>query len=240
MASRGVNKVTIVGNMGNDPESRTFPNGDVVTNITVATSEKWKDKNTGEDRERTEWHRIVFHRRLAEVAAQYLRKGSKVYIEGRLQTRKWQDKTTGADRFTTEIVAGEMQMLDSRGEGGNAGNFAPQAMSQQVQPHSQPMQQQAQQPMAQSMQQSPQQSPQHAPQQSPQHAPQHAPQQSPQHAPQQMQQVPQPMQQAPQPMQQAPQPMQQSPQQRQPPQQAPAAQPAPAQGFDSFDDDIPF
>tara|TARA_B100000809_G_scaffold262710_1_gene314274 strand:+ start:1975 stop:2685 length:711 start_codon:yes stop_codon:yes gene_type:complete len=236
MASRGVNKVTIVGNMGNDPESRTFPNGDVVTNITVATSEKWKDKATGEDRERTEWHRIVFHRRLAEVAAQYLRKGSKVYIEGRLQTRKWQDKTTGADRFTTEIVAGEMQMLDSRGEGGNAGNFAPQAapqaMSQQSQQHSQPMQQQAQQqsqqPMAQSMQQPPQ------------HAPQHV-----QQAPQPMQQAPQQMQQAPQPMQQAPQQVQQAPQQQQQPMQrqpqpAPVAQPAPAQGFDSFDDDIPF
>jgi single-strand DNA-binding protein len=225
MASRGVNKVTIVGNMGNDPESRTFPNGDVVTNITVATSEKWKDKNTGEDRERTEWHRIVFHRRLAEVAAQYLRKGSKVYIEGRLQTRKWQDKTTGADRFTTEIVAGEMQMLDSRGEGGNAGGFAPQGAPQGMSPQGQshnPMQQQA---------------PQHAPQQM---------QQASQHAPQQMQQAPQQMQQAPQqqaqPMQRQPQqaPQQQTqPMQRQP-QQAPAAQPAPAQGFDSFDDDIPF
>lgn len=235
MASRGVNKVTIVGNMGNDPESRTFPNGDVVTNITVATSEKWKDKATGEDRERTEWHRIVFHRRLAEVAAQYLRKGSKVYIEGRLQTRKWQDKTTGADRFTTEIVAGEMQMLDSRGDGGNAGGFAPQAASQGMSPQGQahnPMQQtqqQAPQAMAQSMQQAPQQM-------------QQAPQQM-QQAPQQMQQAPQQMHQAPQ--QQAPQQMQPAPQQQaQPvqrqPQQAPAAQPAPAQGFDSFDDDIPF
>ena len=225
MASRGVNKVTIVGNMGTDPESRTFPNGDVVTNINVATSEKWKDKATGEDRERTEWHRIVFHRRLAEVAAQYLRKGSKVYIEGRLQTRKWQDKTTGADRFTTEIIAGEMQMLDSRGEGGNAGGFAPQGAPQGMSPQGQS----------------------HTPTQ--QQAPQQAPQQM-QQAPQQMQQAPQQMQQAPQQMQQAPQQMQQAPHQQAPqqqsqpmqrqPQQAPAAQPAPAQGFDSFDDDIPF
>ncbi len=123
MASRGVNKVILVGNLGNDPETRAFPSGDMVTNITVATSETWKDKQTGQPQERTEWHRVVFHRRLAEIAGEYLHKGSKVYIEGSLRTRKWQDKS-GQDRYTTEIVAREMQMLDSRGsgQGGGQGN----------------------------------------------------------------------------------------------------------------------
>jgi single-strand DNA-binding protein len=110
----GVNKVIVVGNLGQDPETRMMPNGGSVTNISVATSEKWKDKNTGQQEERTEWHRIVFFNRLAEVVAQYLRKGSKVYVEGQLRTRKWQDKD-GNDRYSTEIVAKEMQMLDSRG-----------------------------------------------------------------------------------------------------------------------------
>ena len=123
MASRGVNKVILVGNLGNDPETRAFPSGDMVTNITLATSETWKDKQTGQPQERTEWHRVVFHRRLAEIAGEYLHKGSKVYIEGSLKTRKWQDKATGQDRYTTEIVAREMQMLDSRsaGQGGGQG-----------------------------------------------------------------------------------------------------------------------
>ena len=115
MASRGVNHVIIIGNLGDDPESREMPNGGMVTNITVATSEAWKDKQTGQPQERTEWHRVVFFNRLAEIASQYLKKGSKVYLEGSLRTRKWQDKSTGADRYTTEIVAREMQMLDSRG-----------------------------------------------------------------------------------------------------------------------------
>lgn len=118
MASRGVNKVILVGNLGGDPETRYMPSGGAVTNITVATSETWKDKNTGQQQERTEWHRVVFFNRLAEIAGEYLRKGSKVYLEGALRTRKWQDKTSGQDRYTTEIVAAEMQMLDSRGEGG--------------------------------------------------------------------------------------------------------------------------
>ena len=121
MASRGVNKVILVGNLGNDPETRAFPNGDMVANITVATSEQWKDKQTGQPQEKTEWHRVVFHRRLAEIASEYLHKGSKVYIEGSLKTRKWQDKATGQDRYTTEIVAREMQMLDSRGAGQGGG-----------------------------------------------------------------------------------------------------------------------
>lgn len=113
MASRGVNKVIIVGNLGKDPDMKYMPNGDAVTNVTVATSESWTDKNTGEAKEQTEWHRVVFFRRLAEVAGEYLKKGSKVYIEGMLKTRKWQDDK-GQDRYTTEIVANNMQMLDSR------------------------------------------------------------------------------------------------------------------------------
>lgn len=120
MASRGVNKVILVGNLGNDPESRFLPSGGAVTNITVATSETWKDKQSGQPQERTEWHRVVFFNRLAEIANEYLRKGSKVYLEGSLRTRKWQDKS-GQDRYTTEIVAGEMQMLDSRGAGQSGG-----------------------------------------------------------------------------------------------------------------------
>ena len=114
MASRGVNKVILIGNLGQDPEVRYMPNGGAVCNITVATSESWKDKNTGENQEKTEWHRVVMFRRLAEIAGEYLKKGSKVYLEGRLQTRKWQDQQ-GQDRYTTEIIADQMQMLDSRG-----------------------------------------------------------------------------------------------------------------------------
>jgi len=115
--ARGINKVIIVGNCGNDPETRYTPGGSAITNISVATSDSWKDKQTGQQQERTEWHRIVFFNRLAEIAGEYLRKGSQVYVEGRLQTRKWQDQS-GQDRYTTEIVANEMQMLGGRGEGG--------------------------------------------------------------------------------------------------------------------------
>jgi single-strand DNA-binding protein len=115
--ARGVNKVILVGNLGKDPEVRYSPNGQAVANVTIATSESWKDKNTGDKQERTEWHRIVFFGRLAEIAGEYLKKGSQIYIEGRLQTRKWQDKE-GKDRYTTEIVAAEMQMLGSRGGAG--------------------------------------------------------------------------------------------------------------------------
>ncbi len=114
-----VNKVILVGNLGRDPETRYLPNGDQVTNITVATSETWKDKNSGEQKEATEWHRVVFFRRLAEIAGQYLKKGSQVYIEGRLRTRKWQGQD-GQDRYTTEIHADEMKMLGKReGMGGS-------------------------------------------------------------------------------------------------------------------------
>jgi len=130
-----VNKVILVGNLGKDPESRYMPNGDAVVNITLATTDSWKDKQTGEKKEATEWHRIVFFRKLAEIAGQYLKKGSQVYIEGSLKTRKWQDKESGQDRYATEIVADSMQMLGSRqgmgeappresGSGGSAGSGA--------------------------------------------------------------------------------------------------------------------
>jgi single-strand DNA-binding protein len=115
--ARGINKVILIGNLGNDPEVRYMPSGGAVTTISLATSEAWKDKSTGENQERTEWHRVVFFNRLAEIAGEYLRKGSKVYVEGSLRTRKWQDKS-GVDRYTTEIVGSEMQMLDGKGMGG--------------------------------------------------------------------------------------------------------------------------
>ena len=123
--SRGVNKVILVGNLGNDPETKYAASGSAITNISVATSESWTDKQSGQKQERTEWHRVVGFNRLAEIMGEYLRKGSKVYIEGQLRTRKWQDKD-GNDRYTTEIVASEMQMLDSRGEQGNQPYQPPQ------------------------------------------------------------------------------------------------------------------
>lgn len=154
MASRGVNKVILVGNVGNDPEVRYMPNGNAVANISVATSETWKDKGNGEQQEKTEWHRVVFFNRLAEIVEQYIKKGSKLYLEGRLQTRQWEQD--GVKRYSTEIVASEMQMLDSRGGGGmdqGGGNsFGQQSQSQQ--------------------------SPQNAPQSAPQAAPQSAPSQA--------------------------------------------------------------
>jgi len=119
--ARGVNKVIIVGNLGQDPETRYMPSGAAVTNFTVATNESWKDKQTGEQKDRTEWHRVAMFNRLAEIAAEYLRKGSQVYIEGKLRTRKWQGQD-GQDRYTTEIIADEMQMLGGRG-GAGGGSF---------------------------------------------------------------------------------------------------------------------
>ncbi len=118
MAGRGINKVILIGNLGNDPEVRYTPGGSAVANVTIATNESWKDRNTGERQERTEWHRVVFWSRLAEIVEQYLKKGSKVYVEGRLQTRSWEQD--GVKRYTTEIVASDMQMLDSRGDAGGA------------------------------------------------------------------------------------------------------------------------
>jgi single-strand DNA-binding protein len=124
VATRGVNKVILIGNCGQDPETKFTASGAAIANLSIATSDSWKDKQTGQMQERTEWHRVVFFNRLAEIVGEYLRKGSKVYIEGRLQTRKWQDQS-GQERYTTEIVGNEMQMLDSRG-GDNAGGGSAQ------------------------------------------------------------------------------------------------------------------
>ncbi|MXR69692.1 single-stranded DNA-binding protein [Shewanella sp. JBTF-M18] len=209
MASRGVNKVILVGNLGRDPEVRYMPNGNAVANFTVATSESWKDQQ-GQMQERTEWHNIVMYRRLAEIAGEYLKKGSKVYLEGKLQTSKWQDQQTGQDRYKTEINVNEMQMLDSRGQGGQGGQqgygaqqqnqnqYTPQ-QSAPAQRQQQPQQsgvapqggygaQQQAAPQQQGYGAQPQQAPAYAPK--PQAAPQQpAPQQSPQQRP-----APQPQQ----------------------------------------------
>lgn len=222
--ARGVNKVILVGNLGNDPEIRYTQNQKQVANLSIATSDSWTDRQTGQRQERTEWHRVVLFDRLAEIAGQYLRKGSKVYIEGRLQTRKWQNPQ-GQDQYTTEIVGNEMQMLDSRGEGapaqayGNAGASYGGSYQQQQQqaPISQgSYQQPASQPMQQAAQQQPMQ--------------QQASYAQPVTAPQQAMQPP--------PVQQA------APQQQAAPMQQPTAQsaqaPQPAQSFDDFDDSIPF
>lgn len=118
--AKGINKVILIGNLGAAPEVRYMPSGGAVTTLSIATSESWKDKQTGEKQERTEWHRVIFFNKMAEIARDYLKKGSKVYIEGSLRTRKWQDKNTGQDRYTTEIMGNDMQMLDSRGAGGDS------------------------------------------------------------------------------------------------------------------------
>src|SRR5690554_3798745 len=130
-----VNKVILIGNLGRDPEVRYSPDGAAICNISIATTSQWKDKTTGEKREETEWHRVVFYNRLAEIAGEYLKKGRAVYVEGRLKTRKWQDKETGADRYSTDIVADQMQMLGGRDSGdmggGGGGDDFNQAPSQQ-------------------------------------------------------------------------------------------------------------
>lgn len=188
--ARGVNKVILIGNVGGDPEVRYMPNGSAVTTITLATSESWKDKQTGQTQERTEWHRVVFFNRLGEIAGEYLRKGSKVYVEGALRTNKWQDQE-GKDRYRTEIIGNEMQMLDSRGgsEGGYQGG-----QQQGGQQQGGGFQQGGQQQQGGYQQQAPQQQ---APQQNYQQAPQQqAPQQN--RAPQQQQQAPQQAAQQPQ------------------------------------------
>ena len=120
--ARGINKVILVGNLGQDPQTRAMPSGKTVVNLRIATTDQWRDKQTGESKENTEWHSVVMFDRLAEIAAEYLRKGSQVYVEGRLRTRKWQDKE-GQDRYSTEVVANEMQMLGGRGGGGGGGGF---------------------------------------------------------------------------------------------------------------------
>lgn len=131
--ARGVNKVILIGNLGADPELKYMPSGDAVTTLSIATSESWKDRQTGEQQERTEWHRVSLFGRLAEIAGEYLRKGSKVYIEGSLRTRKWQD-ANGQDRYTTEIRGNELQMLDAKGPG--AASDAPSSSSKQSAPQS--------------------------------------------------------------------------------------------------------
>ncbi|MBW3807702.1 MAG: single-stranded DNA-binding protein [Aeromonas jandaei] len=150
MASRGINKVILIGNLGQDPEVRYMPSGGAVTNITLATSETWRDKQTGEQKERTEWHRVVFMGKLAEVAGEYLKKGSQVYVEGKLQTRKWQDQS-GQERYTTEVLVdsftGVMQMLGGRPQGGqgmgqNMGGQQQGGWGQPQQAMQQPMNQQ--------------------------------------------------------------------------------------------------
>ncbi|MPW31615.1 single-stranded DNA-binding protein [Agarivorans sp. B2Z047] len=195
MATRGINKVILVGNLGQDPEVRFMPNGGAVANITIATSESWRDKQSGEQKERTEWHRVVLFGKLAEVAGEYLKKGSQVYIEGQLQTRKWQDQS-GQDRYSTEVVVqgfnGVMQMLGGRqggGQGQNMGGGAPQQQGnwggqQQAAPQAAPAQQGGFQQQA-PQQQSPQQG---GYQQQPKPAP--APQQAPQQATQQFNEPP--------------------------------------------------
>jgi single-strand DNA-binding protein len=139
--ARGINKVILIGNVGVDPDVRYLPNGNAVTTLSIATSESWKDKTTGEKQDRTEWHRVVCFNRLGEIAGEYVRKGSKLYVEGSLRTRKWQDQQ-GQDRYTTEIVANDIQMLDSKG--GSAGGYdeMPQAQYAPQQSASRPQQQQ--------------------------------------------------------------------------------------------------
>lgn len=209
--ARGVNKVILIGNLGNDPDVRFTPNGSAVANLSIATSESWKDRNTGQQQDRTEWHRVVIFGKLAEIAQQYLRKGSKIYIEGKLQTRKWQGQD-GQDRYTTEVVvdgfSGQLQMLDGRQDGMSAG--APQGGDYQP------------------------------PQQTQQYggAPQPQTQQPQQQQQASQQQYAAPKQQRSQ--QQAAAPQQQPTQAVQPAQAAPQPQAQPAGGFDDFDDDIPF
>ena len=137
MASRGINKVILVGNLGNDPEIRYMPNGNAVANVSLATSDSWKDKATGEQQEKTEWHRVVFFNGLAEIVEQYVKKGSKLYVEGRLQTRSWEQD--GVKRYSTEIVASEMQMLDGRG-GAMGGDMGDNPFAQQQAPSQRPQQ----------------------------------------------------------------------------------------------------
>ncbi|MFC3337251.1 single-stranded DNA-binding protein [Paracandidimonas soli] len=142
-----VNKVILVGNLGRDPEVRYSPDGAAICNVSIATTSAWKDRNSGERREETEWHRVVFYNRLAEIAGEYLRKGRSVYVEGRLKTRKWQDKDTGQDRYATEIVADQMQMLGGReggGEGGSGSSYGGTEYGGAPAPQSRPQQQPAQ------------------------------------------------------------------------------------------------
>ena len=237
--SRGMNKVTLIGNLGQDPEIRYTQNQKQVANLNIATGEQWTDRQTGQKQSKTEWHKVVFFDRLAEIAGQYLKKGSKIYIEGKLQTRKWQNQQ-GVDQYTTEIVGNEMIMLDGRGEGGgqsygNAGQQAPGGYQQQ--PQQQAPQQQAYSARAQQPQAYANPAPQAAPQQTYAAPPQQTPQQA---APQQNYAAPAPQ---PHPAMQQPAP-QAAPKQQQTAQAAPATpqqpQQAAGQAFNEFDEDIPF
>ena len=140
MASASINKVFLIGNMGKDPEVRYMPSGKAVANVTIATNESWKDKTTGEKQDRTEWHNVVFYSPLAEIVGQYLRKGSSVFVEGRLQTRKWQDKTTNQDRYTTEIIANEMKMLGGRSDSSSSAPFPSDGSEERSAPAARPPQ----------------------------------------------------------------------------------------------------
>ncbi|MEL4426763.1 single-stranded DNA-binding protein [Shewanella indica] len=241
MASRGVNKVILVGNLGQDPEVRYMPNGNAVANITVATSESWKDQQ-GQQQERTEWHRVVMFGKLAEIAGEYLRKGSQVYLEGKLQTRKWKDQS-GQDKYTTEVVVdmgGTMQMLGGRNQnqggmsqGGNQGGMNQGGMNQNQGGYG------GGQAQSQSQYNAPQQSGGYQPK----------PAQQPQQPQQPQQQYNAPQQQSYGQQQNsgyAPKPQQPAPQQQAAPQQRPAPQPQPQQQNytpdldDGWDDDIPF
>ncbi|KMT65940.1 single-stranded DNA-binding protein [Catenovulum maritimum] len=183
MAARGINKVILVGNLGQDPEVRYMPNGNAVANLTIATSESWKDRNSGQLQEKTEWHRVVIFGKLAEIAGEYLRKGSQVYLEGKLQTRKWQDQQ-GQDRYSTEIVVdmnGVMQMLDKKSDNQGQGGYAPQGQGGYQKPAAQPQYNQAPQANPGGYQQPPAQQPQGGGYQQPQGRPAAAP--APQAAP---------------------------------------------------------
>ena len=140
MASASINKVFLIGNLGKDPEVRYMPSGKAVANVTIATNESWKDKMTGEKQDRTEWHNVVFYSPLAEIVGQYLRKGSSVFVEGRLQTRKWQDKTTNQDRYTTEVIANEMKMLGGRGDSSSSALFSADGSEERAAPQARPPQ----------------------------------------------------------------------------------------------------
>lgn len=214
---RSVNKVTLIGTLGRDPEVRYMPNGNAVANLTLATDESYNDKQSGQKVEQTEWHRITAYGKLAEIIQQYLKKGSRAYFEGKLRTREWEKD--GVKRYTTEIIANDMMMLDSRGASDGMSYSAPQSAGQMMNPQAGMAQPQgyAQAPVQQPpMQQPPQQAPRPAPQQQ---APRQAPPQQPAGGYQQPQQPPY------------------QGGYQQPPQ---AAQPVPSNSFDDFDDDIPF
>lgn len=227
--ARGVNKVILVGNVGQDPEVKYLPNGNPVANLSLATSDQWTDKQSGQRQERTEWHRLVIFNRLAEVVQQYVTKGSKLYIEGKLQTRKWQDQQ-GTDRYTTEIVVNELQMLDGRNTGNAGMNADPYGNQYPQQGGGYPQQQAPQQAMPQTPPNAYGGYPQAAPQQA---APPAYGQAAPQH--QAAQQPPAPQQNYAPPQQANPYPQQSAPA------NASATHPSqPKPSFDDFDDDIPF